>query len=83
MMKDEEIRETFVEKTVRSHDFSVDSYLRALFLDFFNNYLTIELFAEHHDIDEDIAQRILDLGRRLHEKYVERLETSRISAKNV
>jgi len=42
----------------------------AMYLDYFNNYLTVDLFAEHHQITKQEADRILASGRTLnHKKY--------------
>lgn len=38
-----------------------------LYLDWFNNYLTVELFAEHNGLTVEQAQRLIDLGRDIHE----------------
>lgn len=34
-----------------------------MYLDWFNNFLTLDRFAEHYDISQDKAIRIIDLGR--------------------
>ena len=42
----------------------------AMYLDYFNNYLTVDLFAEHHQITKEEADCILASGRTLnHKKY--------------
>ena len=38
-----------------------------MFLDFFNNYLTIAKFAEHNEISEEFANAIINAGRIYHE----------------
>lgn len=40
------------------------------YLDYFNNYLSVELIAEHHFIPTHIAQELIDYGRKLHESKV-------------
>jgi len=42
--------------------------LADLFLDYFNNYLTIEKFAEHNEMEVADAKILLDLGRKYHEQ---------------
>lgn len=42
--------------------------LADLFLDYFNNYLTVEKFAEHNELDVDDAKAIIELGRKYHEQ---------------
>ena len=44
--------------------------LADLFLDYFNNFLTIERFAEYYGTTLEKAQRIIDIGRKCHEKRV-------------
>jgi hypothetical protein len=41
--------------------------LAALYLEWFNNYLTIDKFAEHHGLRVDEAIDLLDVARRCHE----------------
>ncbi len=38
-----------------------------MYLDWVNNYLTLEKFAEHHSISFDLAALIIKEGRILHE----------------
>ena len=49
---------------------NLNKTLREHYLDFFNNYLTIEKFAEHQEMPVNDAVHILDIGRRLHEGYI-------------
>ena len=44
-------------------------HLRTSFLDYFNNYLTVEKFAEHNNITETDANTIIEMGRKYHEEY--------------
>lgn len=46
--------------------------LADLFLEYFNDYLTVEKFAEHKGISEGRAWRIIQLGRVLHDRRVRR-----------
>lgn len=43
--------------------------LRALYLDYVNNYLTVDKFAEHHEIHPTDARRLLSMGKVYHEEY--------------
>lgn len=45
-------------------------YLQRLFLDWFNNYLTLERFAEDHGIDTTTAAVLINHGRAIHESRV-------------
>ena len=54
--------------------------LQAVFLEYVNNYLTEEKFAEHNELTLEQAQAILKVGRECHEELVEdykRCETAR------
>lgn len=42
-----------------------------MFLDYFNNFLSVEKFAEHYAIPEDLAKQIIKFGRHVHERNVE------------
>lgn len=35
----------------------------AMYIEYFNNYLTVDLFAEHHQIDLQEAKQLLSEGR--------------------
>ena len=48
----------------------MNKILREMFLDYYNNYLTVALFAEHNGISEQDAQTLIDLGYKYHEEYV-------------
>ena len=41
--------------------------LKELYLDWFNNYLTVGKFAEHHGMQEEDMDKLIDLGRHYHE----------------
>ena len=43
---------------------------REAYLDWFNNYLTVAVFAEHREISVKQANKLLNEGRKLHEAYV-------------
>lgn len=55
--------------------------LKKEYLDYFNNYLTFEKYAEHRGINLQKAIYILDLGRDFHEEYVKELNERSISCK--
>ena len=44
--------------------------LQEFYLDWVNNYLTIEKMAEHYGLTADATQVLIDLGRLYHEKGV-------------
>ncbi len=50
---------------------------RDMFLDWFNNFLTIERFAEYYGITETYARIVIKEGKRLHEEYVEAVNSER------
>lgn len=41
--------------------------LKEMYLDWYNNYLTVDKFAEHHGIDSSDMDKLIDLGRRYYE----------------
>ena len=48
---------------------TIQEHLRTSFLDYFNNYLTVEKFAEHNNITDGNAQIIINMGKKYHEPY--------------
>ena len=44
--------------------------LRSMFLDWFNNFLSVECFAQYYGLSFSNAERVIKLGRILHEKSV-------------
>lgn len=47
---------------------SLRALLSELYLDYVNNYLTVEKFAEHHEISFFMAMQIIEEGRAIHEE---------------
>tara|TARA_B110000261_G_scaffold79412_1_gene91368 strand:+ start:1076 stop:1255 length:180 start_codon:yes stop_codon:yes gene_type:complete len=45
------------------------------YLDWFNNYLTIDKIAEHHGLDVDDAKALINMGRYMHNKHVDMMES--------
>ena len=41
--------------------------LKEMYLDWYNNYLTVDKIAEHHGLESDDMDKLIDLGRRYHE----------------
>lgn len=39
------------------------------YLEYLNDYLTVECFADHKGIDDKLAQFVINEGRKLHETY--------------
>ena len=46
-------------------------YLADLYLDWINNFLTIERFSEYYGLDEDDAKDLLKLAKKCHEQRVD------------
>lgn len=42
--------------------------IEALYLDWFNNFLSIASFAKYYELDEKRARRIIDIGQRLNHR---------------
>jgi hypothetical protein len=45
--------------------------LQAFYLDYFNNYLTVDRIAEHNGMTKEHAQELINMGRIIHETRVE------------
>jgi hypothetical protein len=52
------------------------SQLRALFLDWVNNYTSVEVFSAAHGLSMADAKALIEMGRRYHEDYVEMMEVT-------
>ncbi len=59
---------------MKRHDLMGDQ-LRAFYLDWFNNYLTVEKIAEHHGLDLDDAKALIGMGRYMHHRHVEMMDS--------
>ena len=51
--------------------FNLSEQLADLYLEFFNNYLTVNKFAEHYQIDLQDAITLLSMGKEYHNNRVE------------
>jgi hypothetical protein len=49
-------------------------YLADLYLDWVNNFLTIEVFSEYYGLEEDDAKKLLEVAKKSHEQRVEYLK---------
>jgi len=49
-------------------------YLADLYLDWINNFLTVEVFAEYYGLDDDDARDLLKLAKKTHEQRVDFLK---------
>ena len=47
--------------------------LRRIFREWFNDYLTIQQFADDHDMTREYAYRVINTGRRLHNRRANEL----------
>ncbi len=45
------------------------------YMDWFNNYLTVEKIAEHHGIGVDDAEALIKMGRYMHQRHVETMNS--------
>ena len=48
-----------------------NKFLQDIFLDWYNNYLTVELFAEHNELTINEATILIELGRSVSARYYE------------
>lgn len=53
-----------------------NGYLRDLYLEYLNEYLSVAKFAERHQMEIEDMRRLLDLGKRLHEEHVRFIKTN-------
>ena len=49
----------------------MNEQLREFYLDWVNNYLTVEKLAEHYELDVSHARTLIDIGRDAHQQYIE------------
>lgn len=47
----------------------MNAKLRAMYLDYLNNWLTVDCFAEYHEMSAADMSELLKIGRKLHEEY--------------
>lgn len=47
--------------------------LQFLFLDYFNNFLSIEGFSSYYGFNQERAKRIISLGRKIHENQFKKI----------
>ena len=46
----------------------VKQKLNAIYLDWYNNFVTIDCFADYYNISIDKAERIINIGRKINHK---------------
>lgn len=59
-----------------SEAFGAREYLKSLFRDYWNNYLTVDRFAEVHNVDNVTMLALIDEGRRYHNQDAEQGKVS-------
>jgi len=47
------------------------NYLEGLYLEYFNNFLTVDRFAEYYGLDVTIANEVIFLGRVINNSFAE------------
>ena len=53
-----------------SDDSEAEESVRELYLDWVNNFLTVDRFCEYHELEKvQIGRAVINLGRILHEEY--------------
>lgn len=58
---------------------SIKEQLITSYLDWFNNYLSVAVWAEHHNMQPADAQAVIDIGRTLHEREAAKQQRLKIS----
>ena len=55
---------------------SITERLNTLYVEYLNDFLTVEKFAHYHGIGVDDMQKLIDLGRHIHQnslwKYIDK-----------
>lgn len=44
-----------------------DDYLDFLFMDWFNNFLTLDRYADYYGLEKDQAHKVINAGRKIHD----------------
>ena len=47
-----------------------DEHLDFIFIDWFNNFLTVDRFAEYYGLEIEQARKAIEAGREIHDKRV-------------
>jgi len=57
-------------RTDKIIDITTDSrdYLQALYLDYLNNFISVEGFANVYELNEEQAGILINIGRRIHKQ---------------
>ena len=50
---------------------SINGKLRELYLDYWNNYISVETFAERNNIETEEALQLIAMGKRYHNDYAQ------------
>jgi len=57
---------------------TIRTELKMMYRDFFNNYLSVGKFAEHHGVEYEDMEKLLDIGKKYHNTDAEtHVETRR------
>jgi hypothetical protein len=46
----------------------LNKYLNEMYLDYFNNFISVERFAEYYNISETFALEVIEQGRQINHK---------------
>ena len=60
------------DKQIDAYDIQPVEALQVIYLDWVNNFLTREYFAEHYGLTLEAASELIDAGYRAHESMVQR-----------
>ena len=60
------------DKKIDAYEIQPIEALQAIYLDWWNNFLTREYFAEHYGLTPEAASELIDAGYRAHESMVQR-----------
>ena len=53
---------------------ALNDHLDFIFIDWFNNFLTVDRFAEYYGLEIEQAKKAIEAGRKIHDKRAEALK---------
>ena len=62
--------QVFPEYITRGKYPNISDYIEALYLDYFNNYMTVEKFADDYDMHVELAHKVIQKGRQINHERV-------------
>jgi len=60
---------------------TINEQMHTMFLDYFNNYLSVSKFAEDNDISDSVALTIITAGKEYHEQSIKQKNDTIMASK--